>query len=344
MLATTDSPASSAIKFKINAKAATTQVAGDYKNVINFTVVANVPPKTIGEVLEDNPQVPRDPITNLPTIQAVTEEICGLAGVYDKFSTVTDIRDHHNYRVAKLRDDRCWMLDNLKLDLTMTNANSRITASNTNASVTALNALFDGGRNSGDNYAIAGVQDWTTAINSYSVPLINKQSQELTIGTMINPDDTFVGANDWKFGIYYNLCVTTAGSYCYGENDASAGTAINLSEDGVDAVYDICPAGWRLPTGDPTLTSGPSEVIGVLLAYSSDGELTRSILHLPTSGDFHDGAGAATAQGRYGHYWTSSYSNNTNFYAYHVAYSTPYFSLVDSLNCSGGRTIRCIVK
>ena len=62
------------------------------------------------------------------------------------------------------------------------------------------------------------------------------------------------GAGSNKVGVYYNYCAASAGSYCY---DESKGTG--------NASYDLCPAGWRMPT------SGSSgEYKALYTAYSSD--------------------------------------------------------------------------
>ncbi len=118
-LASTDSPASDAIQFKINAKASTSQPAGDYTNVINFKVVANKVPNDWEDVKPNcaTDSTKCDDVTHLPKIQVIGEDICEAVETYDTQFQVTDSRDHKNYWISKLRDGHCWMTQNLDLDL-----------------------------------------------------------------------------------------------------------------------------------------------------------------------------------------------------------------------------------
>ena len=95
-LYTTDSPTqfinstssdSSTISFKIGARSTTTQIAGEYTNVINFIGVAN----------------PNPPIVYM---QSATLADCG--------KDMVDIRDNNVYSTT-LVEDTCWMTTNLNL-------------------------------------------------------------------------------------------------------------------------------------------------------------------------------------------------------------------------------------
>ena len=123
-LASTDSPASDAIQFKINAKASTSQPAGDYTNVINFKVIANTPPRDWTDIYPSNycatHSAECDSETGKVAIQSVNNSVCSAVEVYDSQFQVTDKRDHKTYWISKLQDNHCWMTQNLDLDLETT--------------------------------------------------------------------------------------------------------------------------------------------------------------------------------------------------------------------------------
>jgi len=197
---------------------------------------------------------------------------------------LVDIRDNEVYSISKLADGKVWMLDNLRL---IPDA-YELTEDNTNASDTTISYLKNGGGTTSDQYAITGFGHWTSGY-SYSQPLFNEDSTYFTI--------TSYGAGSGKIGVYYNYCAASAGSYCYG-NGTSSGTSTG------DATEDICPAGWRMPTGG---SSG--EYQALYTAYSSDATNFRNALSTPLSGYFYNGS--AYYQGDYGYFWSSTrYSNN----------------------------------
>ncbi len=347
-IAVTNSPASDSLKFKINAKAATSQAAGDYRNVINFTVVANVPPKGIDDALGIvYPDPPQDPETHYPTIQSINEEVCDLVEAIDESTVVTDIRDHKNYHVAKLRDGRCWLQDDLALNLTNSSVKQRTTSQNTNANTASLQALFNGGRVEGDSstdkYATRAVSAFAGS-RSYGAPLIDASLENKTIQDYPSSSDTMEEAKDWKFGIYYNYCALSAGSYCYGD-DENAGTNYDAPGTAVDAEYDICPVNWRLPTGGQP--NGDGGEYYKLQAFYRDSNYQyytgmRKALRLPMTG-YHDGTGV-WMQGYDGHWPSATYEQN--FPANMAALYSSYYSL-DGLNSIGranGYNVRCITK
>ena len=107
---------SSAIQYKIGAKASGAQLAGNYINAINFIGVANPNPEPI-------------------YMQEVTLTDCGKAMV--------DKRDHNIYTTT-LIGNTCWMTRNLDLSggSTITNEDSNITASS--YTLPASSTDFDG--------------------------------------------------------------------------------------------------------------------------------------------------------------------------------------------------------
>ena len=284
---TTSPLVDSSIKFKIGAKASNTQAAGTYTNTINFYSVSYVTPDAI--------------------MQDLNEAWCTTTP-----SLVQDSRDGTLYHIQRLADGNCWMLDNLAIDLTDPTVQANLTESTTNASNTTLGYLKNGGGSTDSSsplykYAKSGVStDWSGG-NSYSIPLINMNSKD-TIPQGNDPMASEVLAGNWKVGGYYNYCAASAGSYCYGDG-ANAGTSSG------DTVEDICPVGWRIPTGS---SNGEYRILaeaisGVSGNLSGDNYFAyRGFLNLPLSGHFRDNS--TGNQGESGSFWSSTRKDDENVY------------------------------
>ena len=142
-------------------------------------------------------------------------------------TALTDTRDGNTYAVAKYADGKCWMMENLRLDLSDTDVT--ISAQNTNKPtsdfITAANAhpassdTFCSGNN-------AGCVDRVL----YNT---NNMNRELTPSYSANNS-----SSSWySYGAYYNYYTATAGNGGY-----------SLTTRGAQVNGDICPMGWRMPT------------------------------------------------------------------------------------------------
>ena len=248
---------------------------------------------------------------------------------------VYDTRDNQTYIVGKLADGNCWLLDNLALDLTDSTVLNGMNESNTHASNTALGYLKNGGGTTSDQYAITGVVNWTDSPTyasgySYSDPLVNLTNKDVVPTSYNGTDDPMkdaVVAGNWKVGGYYNYCAASAGSYCYG-NGTSAGTSSG------NAAEDICPKGWRMPTGN----SGEYQTLYSNSSYNTYTNY-RSALRLPLSGYFNNGS--ARNQGSNGYWWSSTRSNNGSMYGLTAITSGIYPADIDYRNV--GFSVRCVL-
>ena len=234
-------------------------------------------------------------------------------------TTLYDSRDREAYLVGKLADGNCWLLDNLRLDLTDSTVQANLSSSTTNASDTTLSYLKNGGGTTSDKYATAGVSNWTSSY-SFSAPLINTSYKDTTT--------TSYGSGSGKIGVYYNYCAASAGSYCYGDGTSSGTSSGNAAED-------ICPKGWRLPTGG---SSG--EYQALYTAYSSNVSSFQAALSTPLSGYFYNGS--ASNQGSYGYFWSSTRNNDINMYSLYV-YSTNVDPTNNNRRCYGS-SVRCLAS
>ena len=236
---------------------------------------------------------------------------------------VYDTRDNEVYLIGKLADGKCWMLDNLRLDLGNSTVLSNTTESNTNASATTLNYLKNGGGSASDRYPIVKINNvpWTSASeNYYSTPM--------TISTYKDQTTTSHGEGSGKIGVYYNYCAASAGNYCFGRGTSAGSPSGNATED-------ICPKGWRMPTGN---TSG--EYYALYTAYSSDGTSFRNALSTPLSGTFSNGS--AGQQGETGYFWSSTYGSAGGMYILRIYYDSG-VALSEKMGRYYGHSVRCLL-
>ena len=176
-------------------------------------------------------------------ISDMTPEICASATEIGSEALVLDIRDQTSYRIMKARDGKCWMQDYLQLNpMTAT-----LTTTNTNVDATTLSAYLNGNGRTGDDatkrYPVEGVKRWVWSQNKRveNIPLANIDYKDNVLYT--DPDT----GETWKAGVYYNYCAASAGSYCYDyEKD------VGREGTDIDAEWDLCPYGWRLPTFNGT--------------------------------------------------------------------------------------------
>jgi uncharacterized protein (TIGR02145 family)/uncharacterized repeat protein (TIGR02543 family) len=124
---------------------------------------------------------------------------------------LTDNRDGNVYTIAKQVDGACWMTDNLRLDFS--NPDVMINAENTNNPT----------------------PQFASAVNAHPA-----SSNQFCTQDRASCTDKVAYNNSYKIanGNYYNWYTATAGHGIYSANNS----------DNIVA-GDICPVGWRLPTG-----------------------------------------------------------------------------------------------
>ena len=283
---------------------------GTYTNTVTFASTCPPPPSTIMQ---------EQTASNLAILMPNTGDTV----------TLTDKRDNKEYLVGKIADGEYWMLDNLALDPTAVSLATL--QGNTNASDTELGYLKNGGGTTSDQYATAGVANWTSSY-SYSAPLVNTSYTNTTV--------TSYGPGSGKIGVYYNYCAASAGSYCYG-NGTSSGTSSG------NATSDICPSGWRMPSG----YNGESSALisAYNLTYDEDwgGYLDNGSasglkynLSTPLSGYFYNGS--ADDQGSGGYFWSSTWLSIGGMY--YLGVNDEGVSDVHYLNRLLGSPVRCIAS
>ena len=331
--------------FTIAAKASATQASGDYSNVIIFTVVGNVPPKTISDLdyMQD---------FNSLTASEKTEVLTSMTE--GQSYPLLDKRDNKTYRIAKLADGNAWMLDNLALDIV--DVNLAKLKGNTNASDTTLEYLKgthvrgDGNITGDTNYPTAGVGYFDTN-NYYSIPKIaisgdcyeaycvnDPESGKWTSGSTTQVTiNGITSIAQGKIGIYYNYCAASAGSYCYGSGTSSTGSPESDPDSTTirDVTEDICPSGWRLPT---TSYSG-GDFPTLYAQYNNNYSTFQAAFSTALSGYFS--GGKALFQGDCSRFWSSTWDDNT--YMGYLSVSYIHASPTGSNARYFGFSVRCIL-
>lgn len=186
------------------------------------------------------------------------------------------------------------------LNLGATNLTTDLTSSNTNLSNTITAGTFNSWRKA------SGAQTYTA--EEY-IPVS---------GTDATSKDAY--------GTLYNYCVASAGTICTDSNSDNAG-------------FDICPAGWRLPTGG---LGGEFSVLYSNSAYNTNTKMRNPVLSrgaaFALAGNF--GSGTPGGQGSNSFYWSST--RNDNISMHNLSLNTGSVNPTNYYDRHNGGSIRCI--
>lgn len=252
-------------------------------------------------------------------------------------TALRDTRDGQFYAIAKLADGKYWMIENLRIDdapeLTSTNTN--------NPGIPMLSTWF---------YANSqGTPDLINHLSATSDPTqtatawctedswdCDNQSMLATnnttmAGTTIN-SMTNAFYNVYSYGNYYNWHSATAGRSGYAESSGNS-------------TGDLCPNGWRLPTGgSATADFGALDVVMGGTGGSQD-SVAASLrwrkypVNLVFSGDVR--GGSITGRDTRGNYWSSTAANLPSAFTMAV-YSTGLDPGIASSKKHMGAMVRCV--
>ena len=217
-------------------------------------------------------------------------------------SQARDTRDNHVYTIQRLADGKCWMMENL--DLGRTELTTDLTSSNTNLTNTVTAATFNGWKK-------------TSGSSTY------------TAGEFI-PVEGLDSTSKTPYGTLYNYCAASAGTICSAEE-----------ENNDDATSDICPAGWRLPTGG---SSGEFKALYNLTDYNTVAKMRALIASggaaFALAGSFSNSI--PTSQGSKGYYWSSTRYNGSDMHYLYL--NTSYAYPAVNYYRYYGYAARCIMK
>ena len=244
--------------------------------------------------------------TTIATNNSVTDAVC----IQDMNDTIAGtMTTGTNYRLIDVRDGTYYHLAKLldggvwmtdNLDLGRITLTTNLTSANTNLSTTVTASTFNGWKKT------SGTATYTAG------EFISVSGSDATSGT--------------PYGTLYNYYA------------ASAGT-ISGSSNSSNATYDICPAGWRLPTGG---SSG--EFQALYAEYNSYALMRAPIANGGTAfalaGYFSNAAPAS--QGSVGIYWSSTRSNGTGMYS--LLLNTSAVNPAGNYYRNYGSAVRCVLK
>ena len=269
-------------------------------------------------------------------------------------SALTDNRDNQTYAIAKLSDNNCWMIENLRLDdsanLTIANTNNPL---NDGTNVTLKLNYNDTTTTSHLSPTSSVAYDESTAPEGWcttDTAACDDQSRLRTDNTANRASYTptsgmSVTASLYSYGNYYNWYSATAGNGKF-----STGS-------GVTTTGDLCPTGWHLPTGTGSgefgllsnSLGGYKNASDVAQYMSRSTTPTAAIMgkrlrHFPNNflGSGTAYGGSLNRRGSYGYYWSSTAHNA--YFAYNL-----YFESTDVVDPGSGtstkfsgRAIRCL--
>ena len=238
-------------------------------------------------------------------------------------ATVYDNRDENEYTIAKLADNKYWMVSNLNL------------AGGTAISCTTSDC---------ENYTIPTTQGWQSG---------GKLPASSTSG--FNTDNYAYVYNSGS-----TTCGDDSPCYSYYSWDAATlGSGRNISTDNTNAPYSICPKGWKLPTtynGSGTAAAATDFRKLMIALGGSNSVQTYSSSTTPTGATMY---GKLTASpysfliagycdngsfgygGSFGGYWSAtSYSSST--YARALSFGSTYVHSAGNYLRRLGFSVRCV--
>ena len=271
-------------------------------------------------------------------------------------TALTDNRDNDTYAVAKLADNKCWMIENLRLDdgvdLSSTNTH--------NPSLPLNNSWYyqnQQGTLSTSNHLSATTDPTATAWCTTYSSNCSDQSMLATNNTALFTNNTAssysASSNVYSYGNCYNWYSATAGNGKYGDSYGQ----------GYEAPGDICPAGWHLPKGGDKSLESTNELWQLIVTGLNGGTnpanygsntpyytgategtpVSNALRSYPNNfvySGFVNGSSVSN-RGSYGYYWSSSAGSGGGAYGLYFSSS----SVVPGTNHDGkyfGRMARCV--
>jgi len=242
-----------------------------------------------------------------------------------------DTRDSQLYRVAKLQDSKCWMLDNLKYK---PNGDSAGTVTSNFTAVQEANTGLYLTQNGGSS---------TASPNQNAAKYIDP-----VFGGINTNDYCYIGST-----VNSTLNQITLCGLLYNFYTATAGTAPqSQTANGSTASGSICPLNWRLPTGYYSNGNSNGD-IGVLNASMNAGGLMPG-----SSENYFDGwlpgghwkgvfggfySAAFFMQGIQGYYWSSSVGSASFAYDLLINYGFVSPATFYGDNRYNGYAVRCVL-
>ena len=293
-------------------------------------------------------------------IQDMTPEICSTATAINSEARVLDIRDGKSYWIAKLADGRCWMTQNLDLNLV---ANQEL-----NSTTSDLNTWNGTGYGANGGYRTNNGIIYWSPVRSTILPSEISNTGYMADYQHDNRTPYSVDSGNWYYsGVYKQDVNNYLDTVNNGAGDQfsttmyplnkehghvgnhynwSAAIASNNSSDLYETTFEItshnpknsiCPKGWRLPIA---AADSDTDELAKLFSYlvETPSQLNTMLAGAPfyrvTSGAvFYN---SLQSPGTAGDYWTSTIWSSEK--AYFVGIGNDYNNKLD------GHSVRCIAR
>ena len=271
------------------AAASATQPAGTYTGAVKYTMVHPGTMPTPIKLIDD-----LEYMQDFATLTNAEKTSVLNSMEAETTYTLKDKRDEQEYTMAKLKDGKVWMTENLNL------AGGTLLSSDTTDFDASYNLPTDRGWQSDGGLPASSASAFDD-IDNY--------------GYIYNTgNDTDVCSSPGCYS-YYSWDVATVGS------------GRNITQGNTDASYSVCPKGWRLPKSRTTSATDwrtASDFYGLAHLYGLDSTISTS----ENDGDFNINAGPGTIPNflltgfynrsgfnvgnSYGDYWSATYNSNPN--------------------------------
>ena len=262
-------------------------------------------------------------------------------------TALTDTRDNDTYAVAKLADNKCWIIENLRLGDRNDN-NEVIVLSSDNTNNPSLPIVNSRDQSTGEvltsSNSLSASQDpssnpWcsTTSVACFNQSLIFTGSTMNPVANMTYSYQQSI----YSYGNKYNWYSATAGNGLYET------TWSNTVAEG-----DICPYGWRLPRGglkSTGLDNNDFYVLSLEVIGSPPGNYNSSNQPSWSNNNNTEGTDASEAIRKFpnnmipGSLWSLSAWANYGSFAFTVSYEGV-IPATQNYSKSTGYMIRCIAS
>ena len=286
----------------------------------------------------------------------------GCSGLASGATTaLTDLRDDNTYAVAKLADNKCWMIENLRLaDKNSSNNDINLSSTNTHNPSLPLTNIYDATSPTTSNHLSATTDPTTTAWCMISSSDCDDQSMLATNNTTLFTNNAAsnysASSNVYSYGNYYNWYSATAGHGKYGSSYGQR----------YESPGDICPAGWHLPKGGDKAQESTNEFWNLIVTELNNGvkpanydssiypyyvgeteaaPVSNALRSYPNNFVYSGAVNNVSVYNRTsnGVYWSSSAVNTSNAYYLNVNSSYVYPGTdYTSYGKFAGRVVRCL--
>lgn len=229
---------------------------------------------------------------------------------------LTDSRNEQTYRIRKMQDGNCWMIDNLKIY-------------NTTLYGADQGALHDSDIVSGA-FTLPTTLSVGAANNDTSARVDDVEN-----GAYTQHGSTYCGNGSGGMGTVENKFpnTTTGCGYLYNWYTATAGEGVPMFPTGV-TTNSICPKNWGLPTGG---AGGQFQTLNNVASLVAGG----SSFQAPKTGATANPGFSSV--GSYGYYWSASALTSGNATTYILMISDSSADPLARAYRLSGHAIRCVL-